>query len=78
MPAMYPDRPWFKALGNTSELATKLGVTSQQVYAIGNGQRAISMDVALKLEEFFGLDAMKIMHDQLEYEVKLARLRRDG
>ena len=62
-----------EALGmSASELARKLGVPTNRVTAILNGQRGITGDTALRLAHFFGTSAQFWLNLQSLYELRLA------
>src|ERR1700736_5260349 len=58
---------------SAAELARKLGVPTNRVTSILNGQRAISGDTALRLAHFFGTSAEFWLNLQSLYELRLAR-----
>jgi addiction module HigA family antidote len=63
-----------KELGmSAAELARKLGVPTNRVTGILNGQRAITGDTALRLAHFFGTSAEIWLNLQSLYEIRLAR-----
>jgi addiction module HigA family antidote len=63
-----------KELGmSAAELARKLGVPTNRVTGILNGQRAITGDTALRLAHFFGTSAEFWLNLQSLYEIRLAR-----
>ena len=62
-----------EALGmSASEQARKLGVPTNRVTAILNGQRGITGDTALRLAHFFGTSAQFWLNLQSLYELRLA------
>ena len=63
-----------KELGmSAAKLARKLGVPTNRVTGILNGQRAITGDTALRLAHFFGTSAEIWLNLQSLYEIRLAR-----
>src|ERR1700691_3112274 len=63
-----------KELGmSAAELARKLGVPTNRVTGILNGQRAITGDTALRLAHFFGTSAAFWLNLQSLYELRLAQ-----
>jgi antitoxin HigA-1 len=58
---------------SAAELARKIGVPTNRVTAILNGQRAITGDTALRLAHFFGTSAEFWLNLQSLYELRLAR-----
>ena len=63
-----------KELGmSAAELARKLGVPTNRVTGILNGQRAITGDTALRLAHFFGTSAEFWLNLQSLFEIRLAR-----
>jgi addiction module HigA family antidote len=63
-----------KELGmSAAELARKLGVPTNRVTAVLNGQRAITGDTALRLAHFFGTTAEFWLNLQIRYELRLAQ-----
>jgi addiction module HigA family antidote len=65
-----------KELGmSAAELARKLGVPTNRVTGILNGQRAITGDTALRLAHFFGTSAEFWLNLQSLYEIRLAQKR---
>ena len=62
-----------KELGiSAAELARRLGVPTNRVTSILNGQRAITGDTALRLAHFFGTSAGFWLNLQNLYELRLA------
>lgn len=71
-------------LGITSyALAKAIGVPTNRVTGIVNGDRSISADTALRLAQFFGNSAQFWMNLQMHYDLEVAdrqfgrRIRRD-
>jgi len=63
-----------KELGmSAAELARKLGVPTNRITGILNGQRAITGDTALRLAHFFGTSAEFWLNLQSIYELRLAQ-----
>jgi antitoxin HigA-1 len=58
---------------SAAELARKIGVPTNRVTAILNGQRAITGATALRLAHFFGTSAEFWLNLQSLYELRLAR-----
>jgi antitoxin HigA-1 len=64
------------ALGmSAAELARQLGVPTNRITEILNGQRAITDDTALRLAHFFGTSAEFWLNLQSLYEIRLAEQR---
>jgi addiction module HigA family antidote len=62
-----------KELGmSAAELARKLGVPTNRITGILNGQRAITGDTALRLSHFFGTSAEFWLNLQSLYELRVA------
>ena len=57
---------------SAAELARQLGVPTNRVTGILNGQRAITGDTALRLAHFFGTSAQFWLNLQGLYELRLA------
>src|SRR2546425_12023322 len=57
---------------SAAELARKLGVPTNRVTAILNGQRSITGDTALRLAHFFGTTAEFWLNLQSLYDLRLA------
>jgi addiction module HigA family antidote len=57
---------------SAAALARNLGVPTNRVTAILNGQRAITGDTALRLAHFFGTSAELWLNLQKLYELRLA------
>ena len=58
---------------SAAELARKIGVPTNRVTGILNGQRAITGDTALRLAHFFGTSAEFWLNLQSLYDLRLAR-----
>jgi addiction module HigA family antidote len=58
---------------SAAELARKIGVPTNRITGILNGQRAITGDTALRLARFFGTRAEFWLNLQSLYELRLAR-----
>lgn len=62
-----------KELGmSAAELARKLGVPTNRITSILNGQRTITGDTALRLSHFFGTSATFWLNLQSLYELRIA------
>lgn len=74
--AIYPGEhlaEQLEALGmSAAELGRQLGVPTNRVTAILNGQRAITGDTALRLGHFFGNNPQFWLNLQLLYELRTA------
>jgi addiction module HigA family antidote len=57
---------------SAAELARQLGVPTNRVTSILNGQRAITVDTALRLAHFFGTNPEFWLNLQNLYELRLA------
>jgi addiction module HigA family antidote len=57
---------------SAAELARQLGVPTNRITGILNGQRAITGDTALRLAHFFGTSAQFWFNLQALYELRLA------
>ena len=57
---------------SASQLARQLGVPTNRITAILNGQRAVTGDTALRLGHYFGSSAEFWMNLQKLYELRLA------
>ena len=69
---------FLKELGITSyALAKSVGVPTNRITGIINGDRAISADTALRLARFFGNSAEFWMNLQMHYDLEIAN-RRSG
>ena len=63
-----------EALGMTAaELSRQLGVPTNRITGILNGQRAITGDTALRLAHFFGTSAEFWLNLQALYELRVAQ-----
>lgn len=58
---------------SAAELSRQLGVPTNRVTEILNGQRAITGDTALRLGHFFGTTAEFWLNLQSLYEIRLAK-----
>jgi len=58
---------------SAAELARKLGVPTNRVTGILNGQRAITGDTALRLAHFFGTSPEFWLNLQSIYEIRIAQ-----
>jgi addiction module HigA family antidote len=58
---------------SAAELARKLGIPTNRITAILNGQRAITGDTALRLAHFFGTSAEFWLNLQSLYELRIAQ-----
>jgi antitoxin HigA-1 len=58
---------------SAAELARKIGVPTNRITGILNGQRAITGDTALRVARFFGTSAEFWLNLQSLYELRLAR-----
>ena len=58
---------------SAAELARQLGVPTNRITAIVNGQRAITGDSALRLGHFFGNSPQFWLNLQSNYELRLAQ-----
>jgi addiction module HigA family antidote len=57
---------------SASALARKLGVPTNRITAILNGERSISADTALRLAHFFGTSANFWLNLQVLYDLRIA------
>jgi addiction module HigA family antidote len=57
---------------SAAELARQLGVPTNRITGILNGQRAVTGDTALRLAHFFGTSAQFWFSLQVLYELRLA------
>jgi antitoxin HigA-1 len=65
---------FMKPLGLTQyRLAHELGVTPIRISQIVRGQRAISVDTALRLARYFGTSAAVWMRMQVRYDLEVAQ-----
>ena len=55
------------------ELATRLGISTAYTNDILRGRRAVSAFVAIRLESVLGMDAGRILHDQVNEDLAQAR-----
>jgi addiction module HigA family antidote len=58
---------------SAAALARKLGVPTNRITSILNGQRAITGDTALRLGHFFGMSPQFWLNLQSLYELRLAQ-----
>jgi addiction module HigA family antidote len=64
---------FMKPLGLSQyRLAKDIGVTSIRISQIVNGQRAITVDTAMRLARYFGTSAEVWLHLQVRYELEVA------
>lgn len=64
---------FMKPLGLSQyRLAKDIGVTPIRISQIVNGQRAITVDTALRLARYFGTSADVWLHLQVRYELEVA------
>jgi len=54
-------------------LAKDIGVTPRRINEIVHGRRAISADTALRLSQFFGMEAQFWLNLQSRYDMEVAR-----
>jgi len=67
---------FLKELGVTSyALAKAVGVPTNRITGIVNGDRAISADTALRLAQFFGNSPQFWMNLQMHYDLEVAKRR---
>jgi addiction module HigA family antidote len=62
---------------SASELARKLGVPTNRITAILNGQRSVTADTALRLAHFFGTSANFWLNLQILYDLRIAEQKFD-
>jgi addiction module HigA family antidote len=64
---------FMKPLGLSQyRLAKDIGVTPIRISQIVNGQRAITVDTALRLARYFGTSAEVWLHLQVRYDLEVA------
>jgi antitoxin HigA-1 len=64
---------FMKPLGLSQyRLAKDIGVTPIRISQIVNGQRAITVDTAMRLARYFGTSADVWLHLQVRYELEVA------
>jgi addiction module HigA family antidote len=64
---------FMKPLGLSQyRLATDIGVTPIRISQIVNGQRAISVDTAMRLARYFGTSAAVWLRLQVRYDLEVA------
>ena len=77
--AIHPGEHLAEELGelgmSAAELARKLGVPTNRITGILNGQRAVTGDTALRLAHFFGTSAEFWLNLQSLYELRVAQKR---
>ena len=54
-------------------LAKDIGVTPRRINEIVHGRRAVSADTALRLSQFFGMEAQFWMNLQSRYDMEVTR-----
>ena len=65
---------FMKPLGLTQyRLAHDIGVTPIRISQIVNGQRAISVDTAMRLARYFGTSAAVWLRMQVRYDLEIAQ-----
>lgn len=65
---------WLKPMGISQyALARAIGVPPRRINEIVHGLRGISVDTALRLGAFFGVDAQSWINLQTHYDVERAR-----
>ena len=70
---------FMKPLGISQyRLAKDIGVTPIRISQIVRGQRAISVDTAMRLGRYFGTSAAVWMRLQMHYDLEVSRERVDG
>ena len=77
IPAIHPGEHLAEELNelkmSAAALARQLGVPTNRITGILNGQRAITGDTALRLAHFFGTSAKFWINLQKIYELRLAK-----
>ena len=63
---------------NAAELARQLGVPTNRVTSILNGQRSISGDTALRLGHFFGNNPQFWLNLQTIFDLRMAKTKSGG
>ena len=67
-------KDFMKPLGLTQyRLAHDIGVTPTRISQIVNGQRAISVDTAMRLARYFGTSAAVWLRLQVRYDLEVAQ-----
>ena len=67
---------FLKPMGITQyRLAKSIGVSQRRIGQIVAGQRAITVDTALRLARFFGTDAQSWMNLQAYYDLETAQMK---
>ena len=56
-----------------NKLARELAVPPNRISDIVNGKRAISVDTALRLQRYFGVDAQFWLNLQSEYDLRIMK-----
>lgn len=77
LPEIHPgeilSEEFIKPMGITSaRLASDLDVPTSRISEIVNGRRPITVDTAMRLAVFFGMEARFWLNLQAEYDVRLA------
>jgi addiction module HigA family antidote len=57
------------ATHSMTRLAKLLKVSRPNLSNVVNGKRYLSVDMALRIEQKFGLDARRLLHDQLDEQI---------
>jgi len=74
--AIHPGEHLAEQLGelgiSAAELGRQLGVPTNRITAIINGQRAVTGDSALRLGHFFGVSPEFWLNLQLNYDLRMA------
>lgn len=73
-PRLTPNGRWSEAGINLSSvgIAKDIGVTPIRISQIVNGQRAITVDTALRLARYFGTSAAVWLRLQVRYDLEVA------
>lgn len=58
---------------NVTEAAKKLGVRRPTLSCLVNGRSDLSVEMAVKLENLFGLNARALLIQQLDRDIKIAK-----
>ena len=67
-------REFLEPLGISQyRLAKDIGVTPRRINEIAHGRRAISADTALRLSQFFGMEAQFWLNLQSRYDMEVTR-----
>lgn len=65
---------FMKPLGLSQyRLAQDIGVSATRINQIVHGQRAITVDTAMRLARYFGMSAAVWMHMQVRYDLEVAQ-----